>query len=62
MRDAALTLEGAMMKGNSRRKEVERAVFLRRRRREEEEEEATCVEVNTCRSLFSNSQPSLSFF
>ena len=51
-----------MMKGNSRRKEVERAVFLLRRRREEEEEEATCVEVNTCRSLFSNSQPSLSFF
>jgi hypothetical protein len=38
MRDAALTLEGAMMKGNSRRKEVERAVFLvvvveKRRRR-----------------------------
>jgi hypothetical protein len=46
--EAALALEGGMMKGNSRRKGAERAVFLLIIPLFDEEEEATCVEESTC--------------
>ena len=46
--EAALALEGGMMKGNSRRKGAERAVFLLIIPLFDKEEEATCVEESTC--------------
>ena len=46
-REAALALEGGMMKGSSRRKGAERAVFLLIIPLFDEEE-ATCVEESTC--------------
>ena len=47
-REAALALEGGMMKGSSRRKGAERAVFLLIIPLFDKEEEATCVEESTC--------------
>ena len=46
--EAALALEGCMMKGSPRRKGAERAVFLLIIPLFDEEEEATCVEESTC--------------